>query len=218
MSEGFISFTPGEIGAYYRARLPRVRQTRAANWSTPCPIHDGKNPNFSINGATGQWRCHSKCDRGGDILDLEMALTGADFVGAKLAVFDIIGRPVEVRERLTLEQWREQKNARAAEERDRRDAGHFAMAAKLMAEEALAAIDCFSEERAIHTKLIEDLRCDEYAVYCDWLERTPQIAEALRRAGYRSQQRQETWLWRFIHQMAKEEAEAQFNQVHGEET
>ncbi|MBZ5581391.1 MAG: hypothetical protein LAQ30_04155 [Acidobacteriia bacterium] len=42
--------------------------------ATDCPIHGGKDPNFSVEPATGRWFCHSVCGRGGDIIDLEMAL------------------------------------------------------------------------------------------------------------------------------------------------
>lgn len=86
------AFTRGEISAYYAARAPDVRQTQAGEWRGPCPIHQGKRDSFAVKAATGQWCCHSACGRGGDICDLEMALTGADFKTAKAAIFDIVGR------------------------------------------------------------------------------------------------------------------------------
>ncbi len=225
MSEasGFIEFTAAEVRRYYRERLPRLRQTSARNWSTPCPLHVGKNPNFSINAATGQWRCHSKCNRGGGLLDFEIQLTGADFVSARNTVFSIVGRPIpEPERRKTAEEWEAEKRARAELDRLHRDSGHFARAAKLIAEAALEQLtpdlpDEALEECAVHTRLIADLREDARAVYIDWRARTPEMTEALRRAGYRSEQRERAWLTKFTYQMAKEYAEVQFKQTHREE-
>ncbi|MGO9257925.1 MAG: DUF3987 domain-containing protein [Bryobacteraceae bacterium] len=87
-----IIFTPGEISGYYAARVPRLKQRRAAEWRGPCPIHQGKDDNFAVDPETGCWFCHSRCGRSGDILELEMALTGADFKTAKAEVFRLVGR------------------------------------------------------------------------------------------------------------------------------
>lgn len=87
-----IRFSPGDVRAYYSARLPDLRQSSASEWRGPCPIHQGKRDSFSVNSETGIWHCHSTCERGGDILDLEQALTSSDFPTAKQAVFDLIGR------------------------------------------------------------------------------------------------------------------------------
>ncbi|HTQ54028.1 MAG TPA: DUF927 domain-containing protein [Bryobacteraceae bacterium] len=92
MADSPITFTAGEISAYYAVRVPHLKQ-RASEWRGPCPIHKGKRDSFAAEAETGQWFCHSTCGRGGDILDLEMALTGADFKTAKAAIFDILGRP-----------------------------------------------------------------------------------------------------------------------------
>ena len=86
-----ITFTPGEVSRFYDDRLPHLKQT-GAQWSCGCPRHGGKDPNFKVEAATGRWYCHSVCGRGGDIIDLEMALTGADFKTAKAEVFRIVGR------------------------------------------------------------------------------------------------------------------------------
>jgi KaiC/GvpD/RAD55 family RecA-like ATPase len=58
-----------------------------------CPVHDGKDPNFSVNARTGFASCHSKCQSGWDVIGLERELTGADFIRAKASVYQIIGRP-----------------------------------------------------------------------------------------------------------------------------
>ena len=87
-----IAFTLGEVSSYYAARVPHLKQRRAAEWRGPCPIHGGKNDNFAVQSATGRWFCHSTCGRGGDILTLEEALTGGDFPTRKAEVFRLLGR------------------------------------------------------------------------------------------------------------------------------
>ena len=98
-----ITFTPGEVSRFYKDRIPHLKQT-GAQWSCGCPRHRGKDPNFKVEAATGRWYCHSVCGCGGDIIDLEMALTGADFKTAKAEVFRIVGR---IEPRRTTGGWRE---------------------------------------------------------------------------------------------------------------
>ncbi|MCX6629160.1 MAG: sigma 54-interacting transcriptional regulator [Candidatus Solibacter sp.] len=86
-----ITFTPGEVSRFYKDRIPHLKQT-GAQWNCGCPRHGGKDPNFKVEAATGRWYCHSVCGCGGDIIDLEMALTGADFKAAKTEVFRLVGR------------------------------------------------------------------------------------------------------------------------------
>jgi len=92
MADSPITFSPGEVSVYYAARVPQLKQRRAAEWRGPCPIHQGKDDNFAVDPASGDWYCHSICGRGGDIIGLEMALTGADFKTAKAEVFRLVGR------------------------------------------------------------------------------------------------------------------------------
>ena len=87
-----LELTPAEVSAYYDARLPRLQQ-RGHEWRSPCPLHNGTNDNFSVNAATGMWYCHSQCNRGGSMFDLEMALGGVDFPAAANEVRRIVGRP-----------------------------------------------------------------------------------------------------------------------------
>lgn len=87
-----ISFTPEEVSTYYAARVPNLKQRRATQWRCRCPIHHGDHHNFAVNPDTGLWFCHSECGRGGDILELEMTLTGSDFKNAKADVFWLVGR------------------------------------------------------------------------------------------------------------------------------
>jgi hypothetical protein len=89
---GPVQFTPGEVSAYYAARVPHLKQKRAAEWRGACPIHHGKDHNFAVEPDTGRWFCHSTCGRGGDILELEAALAGGDFATRKAEVFRLVGR------------------------------------------------------------------------------------------------------------------------------
>src|SRR3954453_1902053 len=90
-----VTFSPAEVQAYYSSRLPGLSQ-RGREWRGPCPIHGGKRPNFAVNSQDGEYYCHSACNCGGDMIALEMALTGVDFKRAKAEVFRLIGRPESV--------------------------------------------------------------------------------------------------------------------------
>jgi DNA primase len=79
------------VSRFYKDRIPHLKQT-GAQWNCRCPRHGGKDPNFKVEAATGRWYCHSVCGRGGDIIDLEVALTGVDFKAAKTEVFRLVGR------------------------------------------------------------------------------------------------------------------------------
>jgi DNA primase len=88
-----MNFTSAEIRTYYAVRVPSVKITSFREWRGPCPVHQGKDPNFSVNAETGLAQCHSQCGRGWDMISLEMELSGLDFSKAKDRVFEIIGRP-----------------------------------------------------------------------------------------------------------------------------
>jgi len=87
-----ISFTPAEVSAYFESRVPHLKQRPATEWRGPCPIHHGKADSFAVDPETGRWFCHSQCARGGDLFDLEEALTGGDFPIRKTEVFRLVGR------------------------------------------------------------------------------------------------------------------------------
>ena len=92
MPDSAITFSAYEVSAYYAARVPHLKQRRAAEWRGPCPIHHGKDDNFAVDRETGMWFCHSACGRGGDILALEATLIGGDFPTRKAEVFRLVGR------------------------------------------------------------------------------------------------------------------------------
>jgi hypothetical protein len=84
--------TPLEVARYYAARYPNLKQ-RGPEWRAACLIHNGKDPNFSVKAETGEWYCHSQCNRGGSVYDFEMELTGAGFREAAAEVRRLVGRP-----------------------------------------------------------------------------------------------------------------------------
>jgi KaiC/GvpD/RAD55 family RecA-like ATPase len=86
-------FTPSEVHSYYAARVPALRITSQREWRGPCPVHNGKDPNFAVNAETGLAQCHSQCGCGWDIISLEMEMGGLDFPRAKERVFELLGRP-----------------------------------------------------------------------------------------------------------------------------
>ena len=87
-----ISFTRNEVETYYAIRVPKLKLAQVGERRGPCPLHNGNDDNFAVNPETGLWYCHSVCGRGGGILALEQALTGADFKTAKAEAFRIVGR------------------------------------------------------------------------------------------------------------------------------
>jgi putative DNA primase/helicase len=91
MADSAITFTSGEVWRYYRARLPKLNR-RGREWRMACPIHHGKRDSFAVEPSTGRWHCFSGCARGGDMIELEISLTGADFRAAKAEVFRTVGR------------------------------------------------------------------------------------------------------------------------------
>jgi putative DNA primase/helicase len=92
MANSAITFTSGDVSAYYAARVPNLQQRRAAEWRGACPVHHGKNDNFAVEAATGDAYCFSDCNDGWDMIGVEMALSGTDFKTAKAEVYRIVGR------------------------------------------------------------------------------------------------------------------------------
>lgn len=82
--------SPAEVRLYFSSRLPNFKQA-GPEWRGPCPIHHGKRDSFSVDPESGRWFCHSECDRGGDIFDLEREMFGGDFKSAKEAVVELTG-------------------------------------------------------------------------------------------------------------------------------
>lgn len=79
-------------------RVPGVVMRRASGgFLIKCPLHSEKNgASFSINVAKQLWRCHGKCQAGGDVLSFVMAMHGAE--DAKAAAEILEGRPLTTEE------------------------------------------------------------------------------------------------------------------------
>lgn len=85
-------FTRSEVAAYYAARIPALTQT-GREWRCPCPAHGGQDLNFTVDAETGMCYCHSVCQKGWDVIGLEMELSAKEFQKAKAAVYEAVGRP-----------------------------------------------------------------------------------------------------------------------------
>lgn len=80
----------GALGGNWKSGRSHGRHLRAQ-----CIIHEGDGLNLSLNLATGGWRCHSECGRGGDVFDLVMAVLGLSFGDAVAWLADWAGLPKE---------------------------------------------------------------------------------------------------------------------------
>lgn len=86
------TFNLSEVRAYYSVRVPKLKWVDVKELRCPCPVHGGTGLNFTVKTETGMGFCHSSCGKGWDILGLEMALSGRDFITSKAAVWEIMGR------------------------------------------------------------------------------------------------------------------------------
>ncbi|MEN6532509.1 MAG: DUF927 domain-containing protein [Bryobacteraceae bacterium] len=86
-------WTPREVQRFIDERCPGMkRQHGSDEVRGPCPVHGGKDPNFSINPKTGLAQCFSQCSRGWNLIALEAELSGASLKDAFKAVARIVGR------------------------------------------------------------------------------------------------------------------------------
>jgi replicative DNA helicase len=88
-----MDFTESEIRAYYLSRIPGLKWSTGREVRCACPVHQGSDPNFSINAESGLAHCHSQCGKGWDVIAFEQELSGADFVRAKTQAYEAVGRP-----------------------------------------------------------------------------------------------------------------------------
>jgi DNA primase len=194
----FLSST--EVAIYYALRVPNLRQ-RGKRWRGPCPIHRGKHDSFSVDPETGLWRCWSVCGRGGDIIALEMAMTGAAWRESVAELERIIGRILLDRP-ATSGEWRALAERRDRERREMREAQFFRIAAASMAEHVLDELLEAVPERFGPTQFLLNLRSADGAAlltaYHDYRAREPRLTAALVFAGERAWQRLCERLARFV--------------------
>jgi len=63
---------------------------RGHRWVGPCPIHRGDNPNaFTIHRERNLWKCFTRCDAGGDVVELVRRLQGGSYKAAALYLADL---------------------------------------------------------------------------------------------------------------------------------
>jgi DNA primase len=65
------TITIGEVLRKYGFRVPHREIYRIS-----CPIHNGRDANFSVSERDGLWNCFSVCGRGGSVIDLVAILDG----------------------------------------------------------------------------------------------------------------------------------------------
>jgi hypothetical protein len=198
-----IELAPGEVAQYYVTRSPDLRQ-RGKRWRGACPVHKGTHPNFSVNPQAGLWRCWS-CGRYGDVIALEMALTGAPWREAVAEVGRIIGR-VLLDQPATRAERRALADRREREQREMRAAEFFRIAATGMTEQILEELPEAVAERFGPTQLLRSLRGADgdplRALYRDYLAREPRLTAALVYAGERAWGRKCNTLARFVAALA----------------
>ena len=74
---------------FYRERLPHgIAGKNGVNRSARCPIHDGRDDNFSFSVVDGRWHCFSHCG-GGQARDLLVALGEASDVREADIILDV---------------------------------------------------------------------------------------------------------------------------------
>lgn len=75
-----------------------VLRRASGGWLVKCPIHaEQKGESFSVNEKKQLWRCHGKCQAGGSVLDLVMAMEGAANAIAAAEILE--GRPLTEEEK-----------------------------------------------------------------------------------------------------------------------
>jgi putative DNA primase/helicase len=97
-----IVFSASEVVTYYQSRVPKLKRV-GKELRGPCPVHAGRRPSFAVNPQTGEWMCHSECNRGGSLIQLEMKLSNLRIREARDSVFQIIGRalPAQPKRKVT---------------------------------------------------------------------------------------------------------------------
>jgi DNA primase len=196
-----IRFPRSEVEAFYAVRVPKLQQ-RGKRWRGPCPIHDGEHDSFSVDSEAGLWRCHSSCGRSGDIIGLEIALTGATWRDAVIEIERIVGRRLLERpqSRADVQQLAER---RARERRETRAAGFFKIGAEKAFEHVLDELPEAVAERFGPSQALLELKQAGagrtlVALYRDWRSREPHVTAALVYAGERAWDRLCTRLAQFV--------------------
>ena len=65
-------------------------ERRGDRWVGPCPIHCGDNPHaFTIHRQRNIWKCFTRCDAGGDVVELTRRLEGGSYKAAASCLADL---------------------------------------------------------------------------------------------------------------------------------
>lgn len=205
MRSPHLSFTSGEVATYYAVRVPHLRQRRAERWRGRCPLHNGKGESFAVDPVSGLWFCFSQCGRGGDLIELEIAKSGADFRTALAAVLSLVGRPMTERSRISRDEWTAAKQAQEREEVERDEAAYFAGAAILLLEGELERLPVDSSERRTWTHILDTLKAEPVTIYRIFARNDARAAAAWVQAGLEHERRVHLRLGELIMQMVPKE-------------
>src|SRR5215510_13469863 len=86
------TLTEHEIALVVQALLPDARD-HGREWRAACNVHGGDNREaLAIQKATGNYYCHTRCNRGGNLFELVRQVHHSDFPEALKTVSGIIGR------------------------------------------------------------------------------------------------------------------------------
>lgn len=70
--------TIAQVLDYYR--LDKTLKLKGDHLTGPCPLHQGDNPSaFRVNIQRNIWHCFTKCNAGGDVVDLVRQIENCDF-------------------------------------------------------------------------------------------------------------------------------------------
>ena len=87
-----------DLAAEVTDRTGQTPKRKGNRLTFPCPnpSHADAHPSFTVNEATGRWRCWSRCDRSGDVIELVKWLDGLDTADALAYLADKYRVPAEV--------------------------------------------------------------------------------------------------------------------------
>ena len=207
MRSPHLSFTSGEVATYYAVRVPHLRQRRAGRWRGRCPLHNGKGESFCVDPVSGLWFCFSQCVRGGDLIELEIARSGADFRTALAAVLALVGRPmpVPVQSGISRDEWTATREAQEREKAESDEATYFAGAAILLLEGELERLPVDSSERRTWTHILDTLKAEPVTIYRIFARNDARAAASWVQAGLEHERRVHLRLGELIMQMVPKE-------------
>jgi hypothetical protein len=135
----------------------------------------------ALDDAKRAWFDH-RAGIGGGVVDLIVRARGGTRSGALRWLADATGQNLDGATQTPSQAGRQDPEIR-------QNVAYFANAAAVMAEDALAAVDCFDPSRATYTSILRELRAAPEAVYHKWLDCDEPLTKALVHAGRQREHR-----------------------------